>query len=273
MSAPIVSVVIPTYNRAAELKRCLDSLVAQTTDDFEVLVCDDGSTDDTVEVVGGFADRLNLRFLPSARWGGPARPRNLGIENAAGEWIAFLDSDDWWHPAKLEVCRQQLSANDVVYHRIEVATPGTPAMTGRLIGREVAHPVLIDLLTNLNAIPNSASLVRRNLVREAGGLTEDRRFIAVEDYDLWIRLAQRTERFHYVQHVLGVYWEAGADQNISASQEQIAREMRVFERYRPLLSESQCREAERNWTVRHAGMRSRSSTNASAAVKPADTPR
>ena len=74
------SIIIPTYNRALLLKRCLDSLCSQTYRDFEVIVCDDGSTDGTNEIINQFEDKLSLKYLYDTNWGGPARPRNNGIK-------------------------------------------------------------------------------------------------------------------------------------------------------------------------------------------------
>src|SRR6266545_511842 len=98
---PFFSVVIPTYNRAEKLRRALESLLHQSYGDFEVLVCDDGSTDGTREVVSAYAGELQISYLWEENWGGPARPRNRGIAAAQGKWVCFLDADDWWHPDKL----------------------------------------------------------------------------------------------------------------------------------------------------------------------------
>src|SRR3954464_10946901 len=100
---PRVSVVIPTYNRSHALRRCLDSVAKQTFRDFEVIVCDDGSTDDTAEVVREYESVLDLTYSYGENFGGPARPRNRGIGLARAPYIAFLDSDDWWAPRKLEL--------------------------------------------------------------------------------------------------------------------------------------------------------------------------
>lgn len=83
---PRVSVIIPTYNRAADLKRCLDSLTYQTYKDFEVLVCDDGSTDNSEQVIKAFSDQLNITYFWRENFGGPARPRNLGLQYATGNF-------------------------------------------------------------------------------------------------------------------------------------------------------------------------------------------
>jgi GT2 family glycosyltransferase len=251
-TTPTVSVVIPTWNRAGHLRACLQSLVGQTYRDFEVLVCDDGSTDETPDVVRQFESVLDLRFLQAEHWGGPARPRNAGIAAARGEWIAFLDSDDTWHPEKLATCLPLLPDNDVVWHAVEVCS--SAGRTGEVVGRSLRWPAAIDLLTNLNALPNSGTMVRASVVREAGGLSEDRGLIGVEDYDLWIRVALLTERFCYVETVLGAYTALGATHNISASLRQIDAEKHVFALHAHRLSEQERRIAERHWHERHAAM-------------------
>src|ERR1700759_5123285 len=93
---PTFSVVIPTYNRAQKLFRALHSLNEQTFLDFEVLVCDDGSTDETRSVVEAFVPAIRfraLRYFYAPNWGGPARPRNTGLAKATADWVCFLDSD------------------------------------------------------------------------------------------------------------------------------------------------------------------------------------
>src|SRR4051794_13419670 len=96
-----VSVIIPTWNRAATLGPAIQSVLNQTYPPREVLVCDDGSTDNSVDVVAQLDDQ-RIRWLPGGRGGRPAIPRNRGIGAATGEWLAFLDSDDEWLPDKLE---------------------------------------------------------------------------------------------------------------------------------------------------------------------------
>src|SRR5215831_9468158 len=97
---PIVSVVIPTYNNARFLPEALDSLLGQTYRDFELIVVDDGSTDDTLEVLKPY--RHLIRYVRKEN-GGPASARNLGIRHASGELIAFQDADDIWLPDKLQL--------------------------------------------------------------------------------------------------------------------------------------------------------------------------
>src|SRR6056297_1399486 len=98
---PTVSVIVPTYNRADSLPRTIDSVLAQTHDDLELVVVDDASTDDTETVVERYEDD-RVTYLEHATNRGGSAARNTGIRASDGDYVAFLDSDDEWHPEKLE---------------------------------------------------------------------------------------------------------------------------------------------------------------------------
>lgn len=99
----MVSVIIPTYNRASLLPRAIESVLGQTFQEFELLVVDDGSTDNTEKVMEAYSKKdARVRYIKQSNSGGPARPKNTGIQRAKGEFIAILDSDDEWMPEKLE---------------------------------------------------------------------------------------------------------------------------------------------------------------------------
>ena len=117
----LISVIIPTYNRKTYLLRAIKSVLEQTYSNFEILVMDDGSTDGTVDVIKGINDS-RLVYDWSVNWGGPAQPRNRGLKKANGEFIAFLDSDDWWSETKLEesLLNIKQSEADLVYHDLYI---------------------------------------------------------------------------------------------------------------------------------------------------------
>ena len=104
MGKPTVSVIMPTHNDVKYLTRAIDSVISQSFKDWELLVVDDGSTDDTPTVIAEYAkkDSRIRPFRIEKASGSPTKPRNIGIENATGRYIAFLDSDDLWLPTKLE---------------------------------------------------------------------------------------------------------------------------------------------------------------------------
>lgn len=186
---PVVSVVIPTYNRAAILPRTLRSVLAQTERDIEVLVVDDGSTDGTDELVAGYADP-RVRYLPQPRNAGVGAARNRGLREARGEFIAFLDDDDEWLPTKLSrqlACFAHAPDNvGLVYSGVEDHDGA-----GGVVVRTPTHRgwVYQDLLlTNVLHGGGSNVMIRRCAVAAAGLFDED--LAAIEDYDYWVRIAR-----------------------------------------------------------------------------------
>ena len=205
-AAPLVSVVIPTYNHAHFLGRALQSVLDQTYKKWEVIVIDNYSTDKTEEVIRNFVDP-RITYLKFHNNGVIAASRNKGIRAAKGEWIAFLDSDDWWTIDKLQACFDCINDQvDFIYHKLENVSD-QPRLLRRKIARswQVKSPVFTDLLLKGNAIANSSVVVRKSLLAQIGGINESAKMIASEDYNAWLRIAQLTDRFRFVSMQLGFY--------------------------------------------------------------------
>lgn len=203
MINPTVSVVIPTWNRAHSIEAAISSALKQTLAPMEVLVCDDGSTDNTKERVGAMGDP-RIRWLPGSRGGCPAIPRNRGIKEARGDWLAFLDSDDEWLPEKLE--RQfeaaGVSGTDAVCSNTWRSVPGESKKSMLLPAK---NKILgwKDLLQR-NQVHCSSVLVRRSLFNIVEGFPETPNLKVGEDYALWIRISVLTN-FTYLGEPLLVY--------------------------------------------------------------------
>lgn len=213
IKAPLISVVIPTYNRANDLSRCLDSLIAQDFQDYEVLICDDGSTDNTAAVVQKYLPYLDITYSYGQNFGGPARPRNRGLAIARAPYVAFLDSDDWWAPEKLSESLTYLDQGaDFVYHDLySVKSNRQKIFFKKARCRALKTPAHLDLLTLGNGIMNSSVVLRKNLLLDIGGFSEDLDMIAGEDYDAWLRVAKKTEKFVRIDRTLGFYWAGGGN--------------------------------------------------------------
>lgn len=222
-----ISVIIPTYNRANDLDRCLKSLQHQTFKNFEVLVCDDGSTDNTKKIVEKYNSIMKIKYIKDENFGGPARPRNNGISEAQGDWICFLDSDDWLYPNKLNDSLPYLNDYDLIHHNLDIYS-NLEKPKGVAKGRTLNENISNDLIVNGNGIVNSSVLIRKSIVDLTGKITEDKKLIAVEDYDYWIRVAKVTNRFKYIDKSLGGYWEG---ENISYSVKQIDRAKYLLDKY------------------------------------------
>ena len=200
---PFFTVVIPTYNRAPLLQVALHSVLQQSFDDFEVIVVDNGSTDDTKAYVSSEVDP-RIRYIFQAGSGSPASPRNHGIRQARGEWIAFLDSDDSWNCSKLETLHSALSAEsfDFVTHWQHLLHK-----EGRVIGSMEPRQEYLsyeNLLLTENPIATSSVAVRRQFLETHNlRFSESKRFAAVEDYDLWLRILAAGARPIVINQFLG----------------------------------------------------------------------
>ena len=194
------SVIIPTFNRSKKLKEALDSLAAQNFNDFETIICDDGSTDDTKEIVELYKSQLRIKYYFEDNWGGAARPRNQGIVIAEGDWICFLDSDDQWHPNKLKEVAYVVDNFDV-----DLVCHWFKDSFGRVIGHYSLYPFFTfyeDLLMNGNRMVNSSICVRRSITPI---ISEDRKLIGVEDYNLLLDISKITAKVYCIRTVLGTY--------------------------------------------------------------------
>lgn len=219
MTQDAISVVISTFERPDACERALRSVLAQSEQPLEVLVCDDGSRDDTPARFRAWARRCSrVRYLRTPRnTGTPAAARNLGIDSVRGKWIAFLDDDDEWLPGKLARQRSALAAEDA-----DVIATNAVRSDGTAYFRDAPaslKPKRGDLLRG-NPIITSTALVRRTLVR----FPTARWMRGIEDYAAWLELADRGARFLVLGEQL-VRYEDASDERLSAAR--VRRELAV----------------------------------------------
>ena len=200
---PTVSVIIPTYNRAKLLPRAIKSVLNQTFKDFEVIIVDDGSTDNTEEVINEFQKHdKRIKYIRHEKNKGAAAARNTGIKIAQGEYIAFQDSDDEWLPEKLE---KQMKIFESAPAEIGVVYTGLWRMGN---SRKVYIPSIkrvqkegnihIELL-NRNFIALPTVIIRKECFKKAGMFDEC--FPRFQDWELFIRIS-RVYKFKYIDEPL-----------------------------------------------------------------------
>jgi len=252
MNRETVSVIIPYYRASRTITRAVESALGQTVSPYEILIVDDGCPEDAAGATKQFGSAVTLIRKPN---GGVASARNLGIEHATGEWIAFLDADDYWEPSKLE--HQLTFSEDVglVGGRWFIETPGKPrcmaevtdtAFFGRVFkprGSEAFH-VAMNLWT-------SVLLVRRKALGE-------QRFVSglepAEDRDLWIRLVASTA-VYLVPEPLATYTQWQDSLTNSDSDRDCVSMLKVLHRHAALLGAGGVREQEALVYRRWAGRR------------------
>ena len=199
---PRVSVVIPAYNAEAFIQRTLASVLGQEYAELEVLVVDDGSTDDTPDIVETFRDQVRLIRQANS---GVAVARNRGIAEARGEFVAFLDHDDVWYPQKLGLQVALLDARKdvgLVYANAQFIDQSDRRMWTYLAPTRLHRGAVVTALFLDCFIPLLTVVVRRHLLSELGGFVN--RWHIAEDYDLFLRLAEVVQ-VDYVEGVVAGY--------------------------------------------------------------------
>lgn len=184
----LVSVIIPTYNRASWVPEAVASVLAQTYRGFELLVVDDGSTDTTLEALAPFYRQVKVLRIAQRR--GVAAARNLGLRAARGEWLAFLDSDDLWRPDKLarQMAYLRKHPEFLICQTDEIWVRNGVRVNAPLSHHKVEGEIFLPSLERCMISP-SAVVLHRRLLEEVGLF--DEALPAAEDYDLWLRVTWR----------------------------------------------------------------------------------
>lgn len=234
-TSPLISVIIPTFNRAALLPRAISSVFKQTYPNVELIVVDDGSTDNTAQLVAEYGSAV--RYIPQNNAGASAA-RNRGIREAGGTFVAFLDSDDTWHPEKLarQAALFSTPAIGAVHCAIRVEHIELAGTKGLYYPGDTLN--LHDVLALRIPWP-TAMMVRRDILVELGGFDET--LVASEDWELCIRIAQKYI-LAGIPEVLANYQE-GTPGHLSGVKSRYTMECRIQRQYRRLLARncSDCR--------------------------------
>jgi glycosyltransferase involved in cell wall biosynthesis len=192
---PLVSVVLATFDRLNYLRPAIDSVFAQTFDNWELIVADDGSGEETSRYLETIGANPRVRVLRLTHTGNPSRVRNAALKESRGQYVAFMDSDDVWLPDKLDrqLGSQRASRCRWSYTALLRANDCGEVLASEYPGRRAvpAGSILKQLLTLEVAIATAAVMVERDLLVEVGGFDDQQLFF--EEYDLWLRLNLRSE--------------------------------------------------------------------------------
>lgn len=203
---PTISVIMPTYNRADYLKGSVQSVLDQTFNNFEIIIINNYSTDDTLEVINAFNDD-RIKVINFKNDGIIAKSRNQGIMQSIGKYIAFLDDDDLWCSDKLELQIKYLESHpefDLVYsNALIIDEHGTRKGLLKNSNGGKTGQVFLDLLYN-NFVPILTVLMKKEIFETNGLLNEDPLMRAAEDYEYWLRASLKFN-FGYIDKPLALY--------------------------------------------------------------------
>lgn len=199
----LISVIIPTWNRANEVVCAVNSVLQQTYQNFEIIIADDGSTDQTENIFRNHSDK-RIKYLHLEHSGLPAVARNAALHETRGDWIAFLDSDDEWLPNKLE---EQIRLAEITLCQAVCSNAWriqNSQNRGAYLDDQVPEIIRFSKLVKVNFVICSSALIKRSLIDKALGFSEAKAMKAWEDYALWLRIASLTN-FAYCSKPLVEY--------------------------------------------------------------------
>ena len=198
------SIIIPTYNHALFLDKALNSVAQQSFKNYEVIVIDNFSKDNTAKIIRKYKKDCSIIYKKIHNNGVIGKSRNFGIKIAKGDWLAFLDSDDVWHPEKLKVMFKyiQNNSNFKIFCNNEIINKQN-AKSYSSYGPFV-NEFYKNLLVEGNCISTSGSIVcRKFLIKKKIIFSEKKKFITAEDYDFFLNLAKVKAKFFFVKDLLG----------------------------------------------------------------------
>lgn len=215
-----ISVVIPTYNRAYIIENAIQSVLSQSYENIEVIIVDDGSTDNTAKVVKNFKDN-RIKYFYNENNQGQSAARNYGVSKAEGQMIAFEDSDDFWHSDKLEkqlaalyAFEEKNGAAGFVYHRFSYDCGDGKYLNipPKAAAADDKSGDIYNLLLWDNIIGCPTLLVKKDCFLETGGF--DTNLSALEDYDLVLKLSKRYKAVFVDEVLLDATFSKGVSENM-----------------------------------------------------------
>ncbi len=231
----IFSIVIPTFNRAKLLKRCLDSILAQSYQNWEAIIVDNYSEDNTEEIVMAYHDD-RIKYIKNHNYGVIAVSRNKALDMASGKYICFLDSDDYWFSNKLETILPYMKSYDLVYHDYTSNLKRTRPF--QKVGShfyEVKEPTIEYVLKRSDPFSPSCTCVKAEAIGNTR-FSEDKELFAVEDYDFFLQLLMKGITVKKINLCLAFY---DMETGVSHSRLRINRDRKVFAKYLPFIKNAE----------------------------------
>ena len=205
MFQPLISIIVPVYNGKKYIEKTVETFIAQTYENFELLLINDGSTDDSLLIIEGLAKKdKRIRVLDKPN-GGIAHARNFGINLSQGEFVAFCDQDDFWLPTKLEKQVPLLEQSKVGLVYSWAMKEFTHPVNNRItVEKHNGRNQVFKSLVLENLIPTCSVIVRKSLLEQVGFFDEQKDLMGVDDWNLWLRLSLITE-FDFVEEALSIH--------------------------------------------------------------------
>ena len=232
---PLVSIIMPSYNHGRFIKKSIDSIIAQTYTNWELIIIDNNSSDNTKDILEKYKDLNQIKVLFVNNNGLIGYSRNRGIEVSKGEIIAFIDSDDIWYSNKLNFCVPYLNKFDFVYHRTEIFLNSEERIKkSSIMNTKLGYSVTKNLMLNGNPIVNSSVITKKSILADIGGINETKMINRSVDYHTWLKISTKTNKFFFLNKVLGkniIHESNLSNRNMTASTKAATDEFKKYLNY------------------------------------------
>ena len=224
------SVILPTYN-CKYVSRSILSVINQSYKHWELIIVDNNSRDLYYKKIKSFKDK-RIRYFKINNKGVIAKSRNLGVKKSKFNWIAFLDSDDYWKKNKLQIVYDHIIkfGADLYYHNLIIHEINSSFKKNCLYDGKITinKPILDNLILFGNKIPQSSVVVKKKLIEKVKYISEKKDYVTWEDFDLWIKISKITNKFYFIKNKLGFYW---VDDNKLGKLKNYVKIINNFEKY------------------------------------------
>ena len=233
------SIILPTYNQSEFLKKSIKSILSQTFKNWELLIINNNSTDNTDNVIKSFKDnRIKVYKINNKNI--LAKSRNLGIKNSSSKWLCFIDSDDIWHPKKLEITKKYIETEngDLFYHDLNFINKKFIFFKKKIQdkSKKITYPVIKYFAYNGNGVGQSSVVVKKEILEKIGLISENKDKYSWEDFDTWIRISQLTNNFIRIPKTLASIWVGS--ENISNLNRNIINNLNIKKYYNKIFYNS-----------------------------------
>jgi len=205
------SIILPTFNREKKILRAINSVIDQSYNNWELIIIDNKSNDRTRELVTNLKCE-KIFFYEIENDGVIAKSRNLGIDKSKGNYLCFLDSDDWWDRDKLKyVCDKAINGYSFIYHNHYIYSPKNFLRKRRIYCRNLKKPILDDLIDNGPAFATSSVVVNKDIFKKISNFNINKNYIAWEDWDAWLKFSKIDQSFCRINKTLSTVMNDGTN--------------------------------------------------------------
>lgn len=202
MKENFFSIILPSYNRAHKITKALNSVINQSYQNWELIIVDNFSTDNTEQLIKSYSNK-KISLYKINNNGIIAQSRNLGIEKSKGNYLSFLDSDDWWEPKKLELVNKSINDGyEFIYHNHNIVRTKGLIKKRKFVSQKLIQPIFNNLILKGPSFATSSVSLSKKCFEQIGKFDESFELIAWEDWDAWLRYSKNNDKFFHLDYVL-----------------------------------------------------------------------